>query len=134
MKADRVLETCVYVSNLDEAEAFYTRVLGLKKHAAMEGRHVFFKVGNGMFLVFNPEATIQSSIPGITDHGATGPGHAAFAMRESEIEAWREHLKKNDVKIESEIKWPQGGLSLYFRDPAGNSIELATPKLWGLDE
>jgi hypothetical protein len=26
--------------------------------------------------------------------------------------------------------WPRGGMSLYVRDPAGNCVELASPRLW----
>jgi hypothetical protein len=33
--------------------------------------------------------------------------------------------------IEKEFGWPRGGRSIYFRDPAGNSVELVTPGLWG---
>ena len=37
---------------------------------------------------------------------------------------------KGGVPIEAEIAWPQGGHSLYVRDPASNSVELATPSIW----
>ena len=47
---------------------------------------------------------------------------------------WRTHLEQNGVVIEREITWPKGGRSIYFRDPGGNSIELASPKIWGIDE
>ena len=52
----------------------------------------------------------------------------------------REHLRVEDVleearvAIEQTMDWPRGGRSFYFRDPAGNSLELATPKIWGLPE
>jgi catechol 2,3-dioxygenase-like lactoylglutathione lyase family enzyme len=64
-------------------------------------------------------------------HGTRGVGHLAFAVREEEIVAWRSHLERAGIEIESEVHWPQGGTSLYLRDPAGNSVELATPKIWG---
>jgi catechol 2,3-dioxygenase-like lactoylglutathione lyase family enzyme len=28
------------------------------------------------------------------------------------------------------VGWPRGGRSVYFRDPDGHSVELATPGLW----
>jgi catechol 2,3-dioxygenase-like lactoylglutathione lyase family enzyme len=34
------------------------------------------------------------------------------------------------VPVESEVSWPQGGRSLYFLDPDGMVVELATPGLW----
>ena len=65
-------------------------------------------------------------------HGAVGPGHAAFAVDEAELPAWRARLRAHGVAVEAEIAWPRGGRSLYVRDPAGNSIELAPPRIWGL--
>jgi catechol 2,3-dioxygenase-like lactoylglutathione lyase family enzyme len=56
----------------------------------------------------------------------------AFAIGPAEILAWRDHLQRHGVELEAEITWPSGGQSLYFRDPAGNSVELATPQIWRL--
>ncbi len=133
MTPDRVLETCLYVDDLELAEVFYSRLFGFELFAKVAGRHVFFRCGQGMFLLFNPEATRIDSGLGLPTHGATGPGHAAFAMKESEIATWRDRLDAHNIPIECEYSWPAGGFSIYFRDPAGNSIELATPGTWGLD-
>jgi catechol 2,3-dioxygenase-like lactoylglutathione lyase family enzyme len=143
----RVLETGVYAEDLDAAERFYAEVLGLEVLLREEGRHVFFRFPGdgppgeaGVFLVFNPQASAEASegpegggvIPG---HGAHGPSHMAFAIEDGKVEAWRSHLVKHGVAIESEVVKPDGrGRSLYFRDPAGNSIELATPGIWDVDE
>jgi catechol 2,3-dioxygenase-like lactoylglutathione lyase family enzyme len=129
MKVRRVLETCLYVDDLEKAEAFYRRVFGLEVYGKVEGRHVFFRCGSGMFLLFNPGKTSQ---PGgtVPAHGSHGGGHAAFAMSPDEIPGWREHLLHEGVAIEKEITWPSGGYSIYLRDPAGNSVELATPQTW----
>ena len=53
----RVLEACLYATDLDAAERFYVDVLGLERYSGMPGRHVFFRCGAGMFLVFNPART-----------------------------------------------------------------------------
>ena len=132
MKPDRILETCLYVTDLDAARAFYMDILGLEFVMQEAGRHVFLRCGDSMFLLFNPEQTpiVTGFAP---PHGALGPGHVAFAMREADIPAWRERLQTAGVAIETEFEWPHGGYSIYFRDPAGNSVELATPRLWGLE-
>jgi catechol 2,3-dioxygenase-like lactoylglutathione lyase family enzyme len=130
VEVKRILETCLYVKDLPAAESFYRQILGLEPFARQPGRHVFYRCGRGVFLLFNPEKTRTPSGE-VPVHGAEGPGHIAFAIQADEIPAWREHLAKNRVEIEAEIAWPQGGYSLYFRDPAGNSIELATPQTWG---
>jgi catechol 2,3-dioxygenase-like lactoylglutathione lyase family enzyme len=86
-----------------------------------------------MFLLFNAE---ESRLPqgGFPTHGAQGAGHVCFACREDEIDAWHEHLRSMGVGIERVHHWPCGARSLYFRDPAGNSVELASPRIWGLPE
>ena len=134
----RVLEACLYATDLGAAERFYVDVLGLERYSAMPGRHVFFRCGSGMFLVFNPART--SGEPSLVDgaivpaHGATGPGHVAFAILDADIPAWRVRLEAAGIPIESEVTWPRGGRSLYIRDPAGNCVELASPKLWELED
>jgi catechol 2,3-dioxygenase-like lactoylglutathione lyase family enzyme len=132
MKVSQVLETCLYVDDLDAAEGFYARVFGLARISRVEGRHVFFRCGDAVFLLFNPDTTIRpgNSASGVPTHGAKGPGHVAFRMRQEDVEAWRDHLRQHRVSIEKEVEWPGGGYSIYFRDPAGNSVELATPKTW----
>lgn len=134
MQVQQILETCLYVDDLEAAAEFYSRVLGLTAFSRVEGRHVFFRCGQGVFLLFNPARTVrpEGKIP-VPAHGAQGQGHVAFAMPAADIPAWREHLRRNGVEIETEISWPSGGYSLYFRDPAGNSLELATPQTWGID-
>jgi catechol 2,3-dioxygenase-like lactoylglutathione lyase family enzyme len=132
MRAREILEACVYAPDLEAAERFYTDVLGMEVITRVEGRHVFFRCGGRVFLVFDPAATAAGG--GIPSHGATGPGHVCFAMAEDEIEAWRAHLQARGVAIETDYTWPGGGRSLYFRDPAGNSVELGTPCIWRIPD
>ncbi len=131
-----IMETVLYAEDLDAGERFYTIVLGLQVTARRPGRHVFFRCGGAMFLLFDPEATMREgasagSTP-IPRHGARGPGHAAFSIPADEIDAWRRHLAAHGVAVEADVAWPGGGRSIYVRDPAGNSIELVTPETWGL--
>lgn len=122
-------EAALYVDDLDQAERFWRR-LGLQRVARKPGRHVFFRVGRDMLLLFNAESTAQGG--GAPAHGAVGPGHVALDVPDGEaLEAWREFLGLAEVDIEHEESWPSGGRSLYFRDPAGNSIELITRGSWG---
>lgn len=132
----RVLESSLYVSDLAAAASFYSSVLGLTLHSKLDGRHVFFRCGNQMVLLFNPEATADPDLTprGLGAHGAHGPGHLAFGVADEQLESWRTHLGKHGVEIEQEIDWGgKRGRSLYFRDPDGNSLEFATSALWGLD-
>jgi catechol 2,3-dioxygenase-like lactoylglutathione lyase family enzyme len=133
-----VLETAVYVDDLDKAEHFYTRVLGLPKIFTQPGRLLAFRSHESILLVFDPAETERERITvkgGIIPlHGTHGAGHVAFRVSENEIEPWRRHLHSSGVKIESEVTWLNGARSIYFRDPAGNSLELATANMWSLVE
>ena len=131
--ASGVLETCLYARNLDETAAFYERVLGLQRFAGSEGRHVFFRCGSGVFLLFNPEETRRTGGE-VPPHGADGPGHVAFAIQALDLPDWRDHVESLGVEIEAEVGWPSGGTSLYLRDPAGNSVELTSPIIWSIPE
>jgi len=126
-----LVETSVYVDDLDRAEAFYAKVLGLEVMVREAGRHVFFRVGNAdVLLAFNPAETLKGG--DLPAHGAVGPGHFALGIAADALDHWRRRLADHGVAIEQEVAWPQGARSLYFRDPAGNAVELITPGLWGL--
>lgn len=130
MKATRIFETCLYAEDLSAAERFYSHVLGLEVVSRSEGRGIAFRCGPGVLLVFNPQRT-RIADRDVPPHGADGVGHVAFLALPAELEGWRQHLRSSGTPIEREVNWPEGGCSLYFRDPAGNVVELAPPTLWG---
>ena len=132
----RVLETALYAEDLDQTAAFYEVVLGLERLVEVQGRHVFFQIEGGVLLLFRPSATTappsDPRMP-VPPHGATGPGHVSFAGSAAEITDWVVRLAGSGIEIEADFEWPQGGRSIYFRDPAGNSVEIAEPRIWGLN-
>ena len=130
-KIQAVIETAIYVDDLDAAAHFYGGMLGLRVIAQEAGRHVFFQVGDSsVLLAFMPDATLKGEM--LPSHGARGPGHFALGIERQDLDGWRQRLQAEGVLIEKEVEWPSGGKSLYFRDPAGNSVELVTPGVWGL--
>jgi catechol-2,3-dioxygenase len=124
----RIFETILYADDLVAAETFYREVLGLK---TLQTRELFITLqcDPGYLLIFDRRKSEQEGRP-VPSHGATGPGHIAFAVEAADLDGWREHLKSSNVPIEDEVDWETGGRSIYFRDPAGNSLELAPPELW----
>ncbi|MCC5971300.1 MAG: VOC family protein [Pararhodobacter sp.] len=129
----RALEAALYADDLKTCAAFYEQVIGLERGPEVAGRHVFFRLGDGMLLLFNPQATREPTdnpdLP-VPPHGATGEGHLCFAAERPALAAWAARLRAAGVEIEAEFDWPNGARSLYCRDPAGNSIEFAEPRLW----
>src|SRR4051812_49127057 len=131
MKPIRAIVECgIYADDLPAALEFYRDVLGLELAGTEEDRHAFFRVGDSMLLVFKPAATLKGDI--LPAHGASGPGHFALGIDRDQLEPWRQRLAEFGVAIEKEMDWPLGGKSIYFRDPAGNSVELVTRGLWNL--
>lgn len=86
-----------------------------------------------MLLLFNPLAS-RATNDQFPAHGSFGPGHVAFAVAEAALADWEQRLADQSIAIEKTMDWPAGGRSVYFRDPAGNSVELATPKIWQLGD
>ena len=129
-----VLETALYVDDLDAAAAFYKDVIGLTEHVRVPGRHVFMRCETSMILLFNPEATQESGgkLP-VPPHGATGEGHVCFRAEPDEMDLWQAHLTAKGIEIEADFEWPNGARSIYVRDPARNSVEFAEAKLWDFD-
>ncbi len=132
-----ILEAILYADDLDAAETFYRRLLDRSPIVKQVGRHIFFRLERTMLLIFNPEASDHHHADDehpIPCHGSRGEGHVAFAVDQNELDHWRRRLGELEIAIEQEIDWPHGATSIYFRDPANNSIELATPSLWEFDE
>ena len=122
-----ILETVLYVADIDRAEQFYRDVMALREIGKDPGRHVFFRVGSGVLLLFRAERTRRSA--SIPPHGADGEIHICFTIDADEYEAWKARIREYRILIEKETEWP-AGRSFYFRDPDGNLLELANTDIW----
>jgi catechol 2,3-dioxygenase-like lactoylglutathione lyase family enzyme len=132
-KLGRVLETALYVDDLERAAAFYEQVLGLTA-LSQDSRFCAYDVGGvSVLLLFKRGATLETvHLPGgtIPPHDGQGPIHMAFAVGVAELPAWELRLEQQGVAIEGRTDWPRGGHSVYFRDPDGHLLELVTPGVW----
>lgn len=127
----QVFETVLYTADVPAAAAFYLEVLGLPLLRPATGQSAVFRItGESMLLVVDPSYTLQRG-RGAPHHGTKGEGHAALRIEDGDYDAWRAWLLTKGVAIEMEVNWPPGGRSMYFRDPAGNSVELAAGDVWG---
>ncbi|HWZ98745.1 MAG TPA: VOC family protein [Candidatus Dormibacteraeota bacterium] len=135
-RIERVLETALYVEDISRAVDFYQRVLGfgvLARSGEPERLAAMDMGGVHVLLLFKAGATANDvNIPGgrIPGFDGSGNGHVAFPIAAEELDAWEKQLAEKGIAIESTVKWERGGQSIYFRDPDGNLLELATPGVW----
>jgi XTP/dITP diphosphohydrolase len=134
MKAKAILETIVYGEDIKALRHFYETILGLEVRRELADQFVFFHCGESMLLVFNPvkSQVKPKSFTSAPPHGAYGPGHVCFSTSAEELDSWSKRLENHGIAIEADFEWPGGGRSIYCRDPAGNSVEFAEPRIWGL--
>ena len=134
MRVTAILETVLYADDPAACAAFYIEVLGLTETHAVPGRFSFLRCGQQMLLIFAPGSSSDPAQQhGIPAHGAQGAGHVCFrADTAADLDAWKTQFQTKGQTIEHEHDWPGGGRSIYLRDPAGNSVELAEARIWGL--
>lgn len=128
-----VMETSLYVTDLDVAQAFYERLFGFEVFLSDERMRALGVPGGQVLLLFRRGGSVAPSpAPGglIPPHDASGQQHLCFAIPWMELARWQQHLTEQGVALESRVNWPGRGTSLYFRDPDGHSLEVATPGLW----
>ncbi len=132
-RVTHMLEQGLYVDDLDRSERFYQEVFGFERFLRDDRMSGMGVPGGSVLLLFRRGGSVAPSLtPGgtIPPHDAAGHQHLCFAMPLGELEAWTAHLAASGVALESRVGWPRGGTSLYFRDPDGHSVEVATPGLW----
>jgi catechol 2,3-dioxygenase-like lactoylglutathione lyase family enzyme len=130
---DGVLETVLYVDDFERARAFYEGPLGLTAVYADQRMCAYDVGGRSMLLLFRRVESLQTiRLAGgvIPPHDGQGPHHIAFSIAANELPQWEARLKESGIEIEGRTNWPRGGISVYFRDPDGHLLELATPGLW----
>lgn len=132
-----IVESAVYVADLDRAREFYQRLFGFAEIQRDEGRLQALGVVPGqVLLLFRKGASVTpSQTPGgtIPPHDGRGNLHFAFGIGRGDVPAWRMRLTELQIPIESEVDCPSGGHSIYFRDPDGHCVELITPGCWSND-
>lgn len=132
-RVSHILETSLYVDDLARSRDFYARVFGFSA-VFEDGRMCAMEVpGEQVLLLFRHGTTnAPAPTPGgmIPPHHGRGELHLAFAIPFAELTTWESHLAELEIAVESRVAWPRGGTSLYFRDPDGHSLEVATPGLW----
>jgi catechol 2,3-dioxygenase-like lactoylglutathione lyase family enzyme len=129
-----IIESCLYVADVDRAAEWYGRIFGFPIIFRQGERLRALQVGQEqVLLLFKERGSLTPGVvPGgvIPAHDASGPAHIAFSMRTVEADQWEKHLSEHQVRIESVVNWGEGDKSLYFRDPDNHVLELISKDFW----
>ena len=143
VKFKKIVETCIYTSDLEKLKDFYVNDLGLDFVSEEKDRSVFLKAGKSMLLIFNPYSTLNTGIDDKNSifpvHGAITPPsiiHFALEVDKSEYDDLKKILINKNIEIEKELTWNDKiSKSLYLRDPSGNLVEIiSNSNLWPVDD
>ena len=130
----RIKETCLYVADLPRAFRFYSELFGYAAMASDDRFAALSVAGQDVLLLFLEGGTVEPAVlPNggmIPPHDGRGTTHLGLAVPKNELAAWETRLAERGIAIESRVHWERGGESIYFRDPDGHLLELATPGLW----
>ena len=109
----------VFVSNREEAEAWYARALGMARIPELE----FWARDGGPLTIEDTDKKVHLAL----FERAPGPNRSTIAFRVSGAEflGWKRHLEgvlgEQLAAVDHQLVW-----SLYFRDPDGNPFELTS--------
>jgi catechol 2,3-dioxygenase-like lactoylglutathione lyase family enzyme len=132
-RLNRIVESALYVDDLDRAAAFYEEKLGLSSMLRTRTLYAYDIGGQNVLLLFLRGASVETQVSengSIPPHDGKGPLHICFAVETDELPGWEARLAQYGVAIEGRMHWNRGGESIYFRDPDGHLLEIMTPGNW----
>ncbi len=100
----------IVVKDLDKSFEFYTKLLGMKKHAKWN-MGAYLSLGD-LWFCLNVDKRNKSS----------DSSHISFDISKNDFEKMKNMLLKNDIEIWKENK--SEGESLYFLDPDNHKLEI----------
>ena len=125
-----VLETALYYRHADRdvVLGFYDETLGMRRVAGWEDGTAY-RLGAGVLLLFDADLLAEREGP-VADHGPGGEGHVCLVAEPGRYDELRERVEAAGVEVTHEHEWSAGKRSFYFKDPAGNLLEVADSDLW----
>lgn len=100
-----VLETALYVEDLDRSLRFYQALMGFERIDSSERLYVMRIADHQLLLLCKRGAA--------SDHEGSGNLHLAFSISASDLASWEQWLVQNDVPIEKKVRWRRGRHNLF---------------------
>ena len=110
-------------------ERFYSEVLGLREVTRWDDG-VAYRVGAGILLIFDRERLGPADRAPFAPRGDRLGACMSARPRRGNTRPGSSGCRAEGVTIDHEASWPGGARSVYFRDPAGNLLEIADRDLW----
>lgn len=121
MQITNYLHAAILVSDLEKAEHFYSKVLGLPKiNRQLKYPGAWYQVGDTQIHLI-VDSTFSNGLHNAEKWGRNR--HVAFAV--DDLRAAEKHLKTCGLKVQMSAS---GRAALFTHDPDGNVIELTEVK------
>lgn len=117
-----------FVSNVDEAVGFYVDRLGFTAAARMGPAFAIVERDGLALWLSGPETSAAQPMPGA---GGTVPepgGWNRLVLEVDNVGDTARRLRAEGVRFRNEPRSGLGGTQVLIEDPAGNPIELFTPR------
>ena len=114
------------VNNMEQVEKFYTDLMGFpvltRSHTKAGQQHIEVDAGNLTIALFeSPELNLKAAHKTMTDDGYL---HFAFNAPYDRFNETLLRLKNDGVNVDGEPRDWGKNISIYFRDPDSNQLEI----------
>jgi catechol 2,3-dioxygenase-like lactoylglutathione lyase family enzyme len=113
------------VDDVDEAVAFYSKLLGFELLTSASPAFADVKRGNLRLLISGPESSAGRPMPDGRKPGPGGWNRVHFIVADIDAEVRR--LRDAGARFRNDIVTGPGGKQILLEDPSGNVVELFQP-------
>jgi catechol 2,3-dioxygenase-like lactoylglutathione lyase family enzyme len=125
MRNDETVNVRYMVDDVDEAIAFYTKVLGFELLSSAGPAFADVKRGNLRLLLAGPASSAGRPMTDGTKPGPGGWNRIHFIVDDLDAEVAR--LRDADARFRNDVVEGPGGRQILLQDPSGNLVELFQP-------
>jgi catechol 2,3-dioxygenase-like lactoylglutathione lyase family enzyme len=125
MRNDEIVSVRYMVDDVDEAIAFYTKLLGFELLTSAVPAFADVKRGNLRLLLAGPTSSAGRPMPDGTKPAPGGWNRIHFIVDDLNAEVAR--LRDAGARFRNDIIEGPGGKQILLQDPSGNVVELFQP-------